>query len=134
MLFRSRVQAANYGFIVSCCNKTRSLASKHPYEENNNNNNNNNNKNRNNDNNNNNNNNNNNKNRNNNYNNDNNNRTPSGQSNSHPPCTICGMSNHGTPECRTKQSEFANHSDRPFIGSESHKRLVNLFEIGRAHV
>ena len=36
------------------------------------------------------------------------------------------MSNHITPECRTKQSEFANHSDRPFIGSESHKRLVNL--------
>ena len=29
--------------------------------------------------------------------------------------------------CRTKQSEFANHSDRPFIGSDSHKRLVNLF-------
>ena len=27
----------------------------------------------------------------------------------------------------TKQSEFANHSDRPFIGSESHRRLVNLF-------
>ena len=39
---------------------------------------------------------------------------------------ICGMSNHVTPECRRKQSEFANHSDRPFIGSESHKRLVNL--------
>ena len=37
------------------------------------------------------------------------------------------MSNHATPEYRTKQSEFANHSDRPFIGSESHKRLVNLF-------
>ena len=97
------IQAANYGFIVSCCNKTRSLDSKHPYKENNNNNNN--------------------KNRNNN-NNNNNNRTPSGQSNSHPPCTICGMSNHPTPDCRTKQSEFANHSDRPFIGSESHKRLV----------
>ena len=101
-----RILAANYGFIVSCCNKTRSSDSKHPYKKNNNNNN---------------------KNRNNNYNNNNNNRTPSGQSNSHPPCTICGMSNHATLECRTKQSEFANHSDRPFIGSESHKRLVNLF-------
>ena len=108
MLFRSvRIPAANYGFIVCCCNKTRSSDCKHPYKENNNNNNN--------------------KNRNNNNNNINNNRTPSGQSNSHPPCTICGMSNHATPECRTKQSEFANHSDRPFIGSESHKRLVNLF-------
>ena len=104
---KARIQAANSGFIVSCCNKTRSLDSKHPYKENNS-------KNRN-------------KNRNNNNNNNNNNRTPSGQSNSHPPCTISGMSNHATPECRTKQSEFANHSDRPFIGSESHKRLVNLF-------
>ena len=37
------------------------------------------------------------------------------------------MSNHATQECRTKQSEFANHSDRPFIGSEPHKHLVNLF-------
>ena len=97
-----RIQAANYGFIVSCCNKTRSLDSKHPYKENTNNNNNN-------------------KNRNNN-NNTNNSCTPSGQSKSHPPCTICGMSNHATPECRTKQSEFANHSDRRFIGSESHRR------------
>ena len=106
-----RIWAANYGFIVSCCSKTRSLDSKHPYKEKNNNNNNNNH---------------NNNNRNNNYNNNNNNRTPSGPSNSRPPCTICGMSNHATPECRTKQSEFANHSDHPFIGSESHKRLVNL--------
>ena len=88
--------------------KTRSSNSKHPYKENTNNNNN--------------------KNRNNNYNNNiNNNRTPTGQSNSHQPCTICGMSNHATPECRTKESEFANHLDRPFIGSESHRRLVNLF-------
>ena len=88
-----RMQAANYGFIVSCCNKTRSSDSKHPYKENNNNNNNKNKEN---------NNNNNNKNRNNsNNNNINNNRTPSGQSNSHPPCTICGMSNHATPEYRT---------------------------------
>ena len=100
-----RIQAANYGFIVSCCNKTRSSDSKHPYKENNNNNN---------------------KTRNNNNNNTNI-RTPVGQTNSHPPCTICGMSNHPTPDCRTKQSEFANHSDRPFIGSESHRRLVNLF-------
>ena len=38
------------------------------------------------------------------------------------------MNNHIIPECHTKQSEFANHSDRPFIGSEFHKRLVNLFE------
>ena len=104
-----RIQAANYDFIVSCCNKTRSLDPKHPYKEKNNNNNNNNNNNR-----------------SNNYNNNNNSRTPSGPSNSRPPCKICGMSNHATPECRTKQSEFANHSDHPFIESESHKRLVNL--------
>ena len=37
-----RIQAANHGFIVSCCNKTRSLDSKHPYKEKNNNNRNNN--------------------------------------------------------------------------------------------
>ena len=36
-----RIQAANYGFIVSCCNKTRSVDPKHPYKERNNNNNNN---------------------------------------------------------------------------------------------
>ena len=95
-----RIQAVNYSFIVSCCNKTRSVDPKHPYKERNNNKNNNNN--------------------------NNNSRTRSGSSNSRPPCTICGMSNHLTPECCTKQSEFANHSDRPFIGSESHKRLVNL--------
>ena len=35
-----RIQAANYGFIVSCCNKTRSSDSKHPYKESTNNNNN----------------------------------------------------------------------------------------------
>ena len=35
-----RIQAANYGFIDSCCKKTRSLDSKHPYKEKNNNNNN----------------------------------------------------------------------------------------------
>ena len=34
-----RIQAANYGLIVSCCNKTRSVDSKHPYKERNNNNN-----------------------------------------------------------------------------------------------
>ena len=102
---KDRIQAANYGFIVSCCNKTRSVDPKHPYKERNNNNN---------------------RNSNNNNNNDNKSRTPSGSSNSRPQCTICGMSNHITPECRTKQSEFANHSDRPFIWSESHKRLVNL--------
>ena len=37
------------------------------------------------------------------------------------------MINHTTPDCRTKQIEFADHSDRPLIGSESHKRLVSLF-------
>ena len=36
-----RIQAANYGFIVSCCNKTRSVDPKHPYKEKKNNNNNN---------------------------------------------------------------------------------------------
>ena len=98
-----RIQAANYGFIVSCCNKTRSNP-KHPYKEKDNNNNNNNNSNRSN---------------NYNYNNHNNNNSPppSGPSNSRPPCTICVMSNYITPECRTKQSEFANNSDRPFIVS-----------------
>ena len=99
-----RIQAANYGFILSCCNKTRSLDPKHPYKEKDNNNNNNNNSNRSN---------------NYNYNNHNNNSSPppSGPSNSRPPCTICGMSNYITPECRTKKSEFANNSDRPFIVS-----------------
>ena len=34
---KDRIQAANYGFIVSCCNKTRSVDPKHPYKERNNN-------------------------------------------------------------------------------------------------
>ena len=95
-----RIQAANYGYIVPCCNKTRVVDFRHPYKYRNNNNNNINN---------------------------NNGRTQSGPSNSRPPCTICGMNNHTTSDCRTKQNEFANHSDRPIIGSKSHKRLVSLF-------
>ena len=62
-----------------------------------------------------------------NNNNDNNGRTQGGPSNSRVPCTFCGMSSHTTHDCRTKQNEFTNHSDHPFIGSESHKRLVSLF-------
>ena len=41
-------------------------------------------------------------------------------------CTFSGKINHTTIDCRKKQSEFANHTDRPFVGSEFHKRMVKL--------
>ena len=64
---------------------------------------------------------------NNNNNNNNNGRTQGVSSNSRVSCTFCWMTNHTTPDCRSKQNEFANHPDRLFIASESHRRLVNLF-------
>ena len=34
-------------------------------------------------------------------------------------CTFSGKINHATIDCRKKQSEFANYTDRPFVGSSN---------------
>ena len=41
-------------------------------------------------------------------------------------CTFCGKNNHVNADCRTKSSEFSNHTDRPYIGSKAHKRMVKI--------
>ena len=41
-------------------------------------------------------------------------------------CTFCGKNSHVKADCRTKSSEFTNHTDRPYIGSEVHKRMVKI--------
>ena len=42
-------------------------------------------------------------------------------------CTICGKTNHNTPDYRTTRSEFAGHDNQPYVGSESHTKLVKAF-------
>ena len=39
-------------------------------------------------------------------------------------CYFCGKNNHPTAECHTRTSEFTNHQNRPYVGSEAHGRLV----------
>ena len=39
-------------------------------------------------------------------------------------CYFCGKNNHPTANCHTRTSEFTNHQNRPYVGSEAHGRLV----------
>ena len=39
-------------------------------------------------------------------------------------CQFCGKDNHSNADCRTRTSEFTNHQNRPYVGSEAHGRLV----------
>ena len=56
-----------------------------------------------------------------------NNSDPNPHSHSSLMCTICGKTNHTTQDCRTTRNEFANHDNRPYVGSESHTKLVKAF-------
>ena len=38
-------------------------------------------------------------------------------------CTMCGKSNHDAPNCRSKDSVYANNTSHAYIGSDSHKKL-----------
>ena len=39
-------------------------------------------------------------------------------------CYFCGKNNHPTADCHARTSEFTNHQNRPYVGSEAHGRLV----------
>ena len=39
-------------------------------------------------------------------------------------CQFCGKNNHSNADCRTRTSEFTNNQNRPYVGSETHGRLV----------
>ena len=39
-------------------------------------------------------------------------------------CTVCGRYFHEGTTCRLKESKYANHANKPYVGSEAHKRLV----------
>ena len=39
-------------------------------------------------------------------------------------CHFCGKNNHSNADCHTRTSEFTNHQNRPYVGSEAHGRLV----------
>ena len=39
-------------------------------------------------------------------------------------CYFCGKNNHSTADCHTRTSEFTNHQNRPYIGSDAHGWLV----------
>ena len=52
------------------------------------------------------------------------NKTPSVYKTESVLCQFCGKNNHPTADCHTRTSEFTNHQNRPYIGSEAHGRLV----------
>ena len=39
-------------------------------------------------------------------------------------CTVCGRYIHKGTTCRLKESKYANHANKPYVGSETHTRLV----------
>ena len=39
-------------------------------------------------------------------------------------CYFYGKNNHPTADCHTRTSEFTNHQNRPYVGSEAHGRLI----------
>ena len=40
-------------------------------------------------------------------------------------CTVCDRYFHEGTTCRLKESKYANHAKKPYVGSEAHRRLVN---------
>ena len=40
-------------------------------------------------------------------------------------CQFCCKNSQSNADCRTRTSEFTNNQNRPYVGSESHGRLVN---------
>ena len=56
-----------------------------------------------------------------------NNSDPNPLSHSSLMCTMCGKTNHNTPDYRTTRSEFAGHDNQPYVGSDSHKKVVKAF-------
>ena len=54
-------------------------------------------------------------------------KAPSGQPPTGAPaklCTVCGRYFHEATTCRLKESKYANHANKPYVGSEAHARLV----------
>ena len=39
-------------------------------------------------------------------------------------CNVCGGSNHDAAKCRHRSSEYANLSEKPYVGSDGHAKLV----------
>ena len=39
-------------------------------------------------------------------------------------CTVCGRYFREGTTCRLKESKYANHANKPYVGSEAHSRLV----------
>ena len=54
-------------------------------------------------------------------------KTPKGQPPTGAPakhCTVCGRSFYEGTTCHLKESKYANHVNKPYVGSEDHARLV----------
>ena len=39
-------------------------------------------------------------------------------------CNMCGGNNHDAAKCRHRSSEYANLSEKPYVGSDGHAKLV----------
>ena len=39
-------------------------------------------------------------------------------------CTVCGRYFHEGTTCRLKESKYANHANKPYVGSEAHAKMV----------